>query len=157
MAVEENKSPQSGIGGATGFDGQVMRRPYPVTLLVILGLIIVGFSLVRLIQSLEQWSYLAALRSFLPVYLVASAIGWICVSLAVIWGLWKGKRWAPNAVRVFCVAFLIYYWIDILLLTDPAGRSENMVIILCLQLVFLAWIFGMLASPATKRYFRRNL
>lgn len=156
MALEENISPQSAIGAVSDAKSQVIRRPFSVTLLIILGLSIVCFNLVRLTQTLSQWTYLLTLRSYLPVYLALSAIVWGGVGFTAIWSLWKGKQWAPNAVRIAYIVFLIYYWLDALLLTNPAGRGSNQAFIICLQIISLVFVFGILASPATKKYFRRN-
>ena len=157
MVLEENSAPQPTSGVETDPESQMIRRPFSVTLLIILGLSIVGFNLVRLIQTLSQWTFLLTLRSYLPAYLALSAIVWGSVGLTVVWGLWKGKPWAPNAVRVAYVVFLIYYWLDALLVSNQASRGSNPAFIICLQIIFLGLIFGIFASPATKKYYRRNL
>jgi len=156
MALEENLTPQPATGVESDPDSQVLRRPFSVTLLIILGLSIVGFNLVRLTQTLSQWTYLLTLRSYLPAYLALSAIVWCSVGLTVIWGLWTGKHWAPNAVRIAYVVFLIYYWLDTFLVTNPAGRGSNQVLIICLQIISLVFVFGIFASPGAKKYYRRN-
>jgi uncharacterized membrane protein (DUF2068 family) len=153
--VDNNASEQEAIA-ETGMVDRRLHRPFSVTLLIVLGLSIVGFNLVRLFQTISQWPYLLSLRSFLPVYLAVSAIAWTIIGLIEVWGLWKGKRWAPSVVIFSFIAWLVYYWFDTLLLTDPAGRSSNIAFIICLQITALALVFGMLASPATTQYFRRN-
>jgi hypothetical protein len=156
MAFEENSSPQPGSGAKSDPDSQIIRRPFSVTLLIILGLSIVGFNLVRLTQTLSQWTFLNALRSYLPAYLALTAIAWGSIGLTIVWGLWTGKHWAPNVVRIGYVIFLIYYWLDTLLVTNPAGRGSNQALIICLQIISLVFVFGIFASPATKKYYRRN-
>lgn len=156
MVLEENNPPQPATSTESGPDSRIIHRPFSVTLLIILGLSIVSFYLVRLIQTLSQWTYLLTLRSYLPVYLALSAVTWASIGLTVVWGLWKGRSWAPNAVRISYLAYLVYYWIDTLLVTDPAARGSNLAFIICLQIISLVFVFGILASPATKKYFWRN-
>jgi len=156
MVVEEERTPQA-AGTALQPELVVVHRPFSVTLLATMGLSIVGFSLVRLIQTINQWEFLLSLRAFLPVYLSLSGIVWGSISLAIVWGLWNGKNWAPNATRFACVAWLIYYWADTILVSDPAGRNMNQFFIFCVQFAFLAFVFVTLASPKVKHFFRRNL
>jgi hypothetical protein len=156
MAVMESNSSRLTADAEDEPGRKRIHRPPGVTILALLVLSCVGFSLVRLVQAFSQWNYLLSLRPFLPVYLEASAILWGSIGLAVFVGLWFGKRWAPNTARVASVLFLLFYWVDVLWVTDPAGRSANQFFMVCLQLALLALVFGILAHPAAKEYFRRN-
>jgi hypothetical protein len=157
MAIMENNSPRLPAEAEEEPARRKIHRPAGVTILALLVLSCVAFSLVRLVQAVSQWDYLLSLRSFLPAYLAASAILWGSIGLSVFLGLWFGKWWAPNATRLASIFFLIFYWIENLWVIDPAGRSLNQFFIFGLQLAWLAFVFGNLARPAAKQYFRRNL
>ena len=157
MAIMESDSPRLVAEAEEEPGRRRLHRPAGVTILALLVLSCVGFGLVRLVQAISQWDFLLSLRSFLPVYLATSAILWVSIGLAVFLGLWFGKWWAPNAARVASILFLIFYWVENLWVNDPAGRSVNQFFMIGVQLALLAFVFGNLAHPAAKQYFRRNL
>ena len=157
MTIMEGNSPRLVAEAEEDPGRRRIHRPAGVTILALLVLSCVAFSLIRLVQAVSLWGYLLSLRSFLPVYLATSAILWGSIGLAVFLGLWFGKRWAPNAARVASVLFLLYYWVENLWVIDPAGRSVNQVFVIGFQVALLAFVFGSLAQPAARQYFRRNL
>ena len=130
-------------------------RPRSVTLLSWLVLIIAGFYLLRLVQTLSQWNFLLALGAISPLYLAVSAILWACVAFTLFWGLWQGKSWAPRATRLASILFILWFWIDNLILTNPAGRGTNSLFQISVQLILLSVLFIILSRPAAITYFRR--
>ena len=134
-----------------------IRRPLTVTLSILLVLSLVVLNAIRLIQALGNWETLGSFHPGLPAYMAGSGALWVCAGLLACWGLWRGSRWAPLATGIFWVAYLAYFWVDYLFIRDPAGRVQNLVFLLTLQLALLIVVIGLLSRPAAKQYFRRNI
>jgi hypothetical protein len=115
-------------------------------------LTITAANLVRLVQAIQQWQFLTELLSVSPLYLAASGFIWTTAGLVLAWGLWRGRRWAPGLMRLFALAYSLYYWLDRLLLRT-AGPGSNWPFTAVANLVLLIFIFRVLSRPRVKKYF----
>lgn len=128
-------------------------RPFSVLLLAAVVLSSAGLSLIRLAQAAGQWAFWAEFKSYLPAYLVFSGLVCGLIGLAVFWGLWCGRPWAPRITRFAALAFAFYYWLDRLLLAAYPQRSANWPFALGLTLALLAWTWWVFSRPKVKQFF----
>ncbi len=139
------------------------RRPFSVTLLALGVLTIASLNLVRFVQAVRQWSFLASLPSEPPLYLVLTALIWIATGVPLVWGLWKGKAWAPARCRAFTVAYAAYFWLERLFLFGRPRGGFSLPSLASLPggglfsalatLVLLLFVFWALRRAGAKKYF----
>jgi hypothetical protein len=132
------------------------KRPVGVTLLAIGVLILAVLNLTRLLSAIRFWPFLQEILPFSGLYLVGTGLIWAGFSLPLFWGLWHGLPWAPGMARIAAVVYLIYYWLDRLLLTLHPEREANLPFAIGASLVGLAWIVWILSRPKAKIFFRHT-
>lgn len=136
----------------TGMD-KSSRRPTIVTLLALLVLTIGGINLIRVAQALLQWSFLEELLPISPAYFALTGIIWGLLGLVLVWGLWRGESWAPKLLRVTSLIYIIYIWVDRLLVRNPSSRSTNQLLVALLSVLLVIIIFLILSRKNVKAYF----
>jgi hypothetical protein len=125
-------------------------RDRSVTLLALGVLTFAGISLLRLYQVLVQWGFLAEILPFSPLYLALTGLVWGLVGLVLGWGLLRGRTWAPGFTRLVALAFLIYFWLDRLLL---ARQTTNWPFAAVMSLLVLALVFWTLSRRKARIFF----
>jgi hypothetical protein len=129
------------------------RRPLAVTVLTGLVLILAVFNLARLLQATQKWSFLLTWLSFSPLYLVITGLVWGLAGLALAWGLWCRKTWAPLWTCVYFLAYSLYFWLDRFLLAGSAERNLNAWFAASIDLLVLVWLVWTLRRQKVKTYF----
>ncbi len=131
-----------------------MKRPWSVTFLSVGVLSLTGTYLVRGIQAIRQWEFLAALPlTVSPWYLLLTGLFWGLAGLVLAAGLWWGAGWTPRAARTLALAFSLYYWGDRLLLAERSAALVNWPFRLGANLLLLALIFWVLSLRGARTYF----
>ncbi len=129
------------------------RRPRIVTWLALGVLIVSAGYLTRFVVGLR----LPELPLTVPAwYVPVNGAVWGLSGLAVAYGLFRGRTWAPALLRLGGLAFLLWYWADRLLLvrTDYAVRTRPFsVFVTFLAVVAIAWV---LRQSSVQAYFREN-
>jgi hypothetical protein len=115
-------------------------------------LTITAASLIRFVQAIQQWQFLAGLLSVSPLYLAASGFIWTVIGSVLAWALWRGRRWAPGLMRFTALAYSLYYWSDRLLLRT-AGPGASWPFAAGANLILLIFIFRVLSRQKVKTYF----
>jgi hypothetical protein len=110
-------------------------------------------NLVGVIQLISSWQLLKPLLPFSPTWLGISRLFWAVTGLVIVWGLWVGRHWAPRLTKLATVIFVIYFWSDRLLLFNPDSLSANIPFMIVITLLSLGFVFLVLASSASERYF----
>ena len=128
-------------------------RPFFVTLLTVMVLIISSTNLVRFIEALSEWDFLSSLPRVSPSYLAASGLLWTLVGLPLIWGLWRGHPQARKAARILALAYTLYYWVDRILVESAVGRPANGPFAFGLTIVLLIFIFWVLSTSKSRSFF----
>lgn len=131
------------------------KRPFSVTLLAFGVLIIAVLNLTRLLSAIRFWPFLQEILPFSGLYLVGTGLIWAGFGLPLFWGLWHGLPWSPGITRIAAVAYLIYYWLDRLLLANHPGREANLPFAVGASLVGLVWIAWTLSRPKAMIFFRQ--
>lgn len=129
------------------------KRPLIVTSLAVVVLTISVFNLIRFLQAISLWKFLADLPGLSPVYLAASGLIWTLVGLPLSWGLWRGYARALDAARILCVAYFIFEWVERLLMARTGAELENWPFFLAFSLLSLGVIFWGLSRENVKAFF----
>jgi hypothetical protein len=131
------------------------KRPHSVTILALGVLIITVLNLARFGLSLADWNFLASQPGVSPLYLAASGFVWGIAGFGVIFGLWRGKTWAPGLMQAVALTYALYYWLDLIFLKDHPVSVKSGILqavlpvnwkfsaaltIVCL--LYMAWTLG---------------
>ena len=137
-------------------DEKTIVRPRSVTLLAFVVLIIGSLYLIRFIESIRQWNFLMDILIISPMYLVISGFFWASIGSLLVWGLFRGNKWVPNWLKVLSVIFVIYIWLERILLFNQSSRSPNDIFIAILSLLQLVYVYWILTRKDVKEFFGAN-
>ncbi len=129
------------------------RRPFSVTLLAIMVLIITGIYLIRFVQTLQLWDFLSGLPDVSPVYLAITGLFWTLAGLLLVWGLWRGRPGTPRATRIAVLAFTLYYWLNRLLLANASEDFVNWPFTAAGIIILITICFWILSRPKVRTFF----
>ena len=132
---------------------QNRKRPFLVTLLALLVLSITIIYLVRLVNSITLWDFLAALPGISPLYLVLTGLIVTLVGALLFWGLWSGNPRAPKAARLLTVVYLGYQWLEWIRSVRVGNEFENWPFAAGMTLFVLIFIFWTLSRSDAKTFF----
>lgn len=129
-------------------------RPFLVTLLTMGVLTLVVLNLTRLLQVIAQWNLLLDIYSLpLTIYLAVSGLVWMVTGVPLLFGLWRGRFWAPAFARAASLLYLTYYWLDRILMNFFAPRMGNWPFLLVVTLVAVSIVFWILSRRNVKAFF----
>ena len=129
------------------------RRPFTVTLITLLVLLMTVSNIIRLVQVISNWQYLFGLLNNTTVYLSVSALIWSITGLIISIAVWFGIPWAPNLTRIAALVFSLHYWLEYLFLVNHTGRQSNWLFLLSINSLLILWLFWVLSRKASKAYF----
>ncbi len=110
-------------------------------------------NLTRIMATIKYWLFLEEVLPFSGLYLIATGLIWAGFGLPLFWGLWHGFAWAPGFCRIAAVAYLIYYWLDRLLLASHPGREANLPFAMVASLVGILLSYWILSRRNAKTFF----
>jgi hypothetical protein len=141
----------------------VKKRPFSVTVLVLIVLIITIINFLRFVLSLWSWSFIASRSTVSPLYLALTGLIWSVAGAVLIWGLWTAREWSPRLMQAVGLTYALYYWLDQIFLKDHpvSGATPTMQVILptnwpfaigvtIVLLLFMEWT---LTRVSVKQYF----
>jgi len=132
------------------------KRPFAVTVLILVVLSYTVLGWAGLLDALRRWDTLQTLSLPVPVYYLAirSAVPAL-LGVPLIWGLWVGQSWAWYATQISAVVLVLFYWLDRLLVAHPALISERWPFDLGMTLLELVLVCLALWLPSGRRFFGR--
>lgn len=99
------------------------KRPFGVTLLLWLVLMLSAWGLVRLLAALRWWDVLNEFDASLsPIYLSITGAGWVIAGIVLLWGLFSGKPWTRLAIPASILLWLMEYWIERIFFESPRAN-----------------------------------
>jgi hypothetical protein len=131
------------------------KRPFSVTLLTLLVLTITIIHLIRFLMALSWWDFLETLPRVSPLYLTLTGFIWGVAGLPLIWGLWLGRRWAPQATMVVSLLYTVYFWIDRLFVANFAVERGRWPFLAGMSLLLLAFVFWSLTRSGSRHFFQK--
>lgn len=125
----------------------------PVTIVAVFVLFITAWNAIRTYTAIANWDVLSRLGSN-PAYLLASGLVWTIAGLGLYDTLAKGKRTALQAGSALSLLYVIWYWLDRLIIqVSPAGNVEFSAVVSGITLV----IFNILLYwPSSRAFFSRR-
>lgn len=131
-----------------------VRRPWSVTWLAIGVLSLTGIHIIRLLQTIWHWDFLNTLPlSIPPLYFGITGLVWGISGLPSVWGLWRGKEWAPRYLWWITIIFLLYYWIDRTQLATSTFKKTNQPFAIGGTIFVLLLIYWIITRPRAKAFF----
>lgn len=133
------------------------KRPFVVTLLILLVLSYTTLGWLGFIEALRHWDFLQEIPLAVPpLYLASRSAFWGLIGLPLIWGLWVGRVWAWYAAQIAAGLYAFYYWLDRLFIAHPSAIAERWPFAIGLTVSCLADIFVVLWLPRSRRFFKRQ-
>jgi fucose 4-O-acetylase-like acetyltransferase len=132
---------------------QDLKRPFGVTLLSCLVLIITIVHLVRLIYAITWWRFLATLPGKPPLLLALTGLIGFLLGAALSWELWFGNSRAPLAARILIPVYLGWQWLEQVLAVWRGNRFENWPFMTVISLVVILFTYLTLSTSRAKLYF----
>lgn len=146
-----------------GIDLPVKKRPWSVTLLTFIVLIITIINVIRFVLSIRYWTFLSSRSTVSPLYLLLTGLVWGIAGAILLWGLWTAKPWAPGLMQAVGLTYALYYWLDQIFLKDhPVSGASGAVrallptnwqftaVVTVISLAFMVWVLG---REKVKAYF----
>jgi len=134
-------------------EGRKSSRPFSVTLLSDLVLILSVYQLARGGWAFAQFDYLQSLLPFSPVYLVISGLFWGLTGLILFWWFWQGMRAGRWLLIGYSGLFSLYYWLDRALMPGYPGRNMNWLYVAVVNIFMLGWVIWVCTRPKVRNFF----
>ena len=130
------------------------KRPFGVTLLLWMVLILSAWGAVRFFAALRWWDVLYEFESSLsPLYLSITGAVWGMAGGVLFSSILRRKKWTLPAVIASFLIWLIEYWIE--RLAFQTSRANLPFAMMCsILLITIAWIIAIL--PGAKSYFAKS-
>ncbi|HSG45547.1 MAG TPA: hypothetical protein VLA72_20565 [Anaerolineales bacterium] len=130
------------------------KRPFGVTLLLWMVLILSAWGLTRFVTALQAWDVLNEFESSIsPLYLSITGAGWGMTGAVLLSGIWRCKSWARLTSVTSIVIWLIEYWLERVFF--QASRANlPFALTSSIMIVVMLWIISIL--PGTKSFFIKS-
>ncbi|MCJ7700236.1 MAG: hypothetical protein MUO62_01525 [Anaerolineales bacterium] len=130
-----------------------MKRPFAVTILIVVVLIFTSLNILRMITAIRTWDTLAASPVRVPViYLVITGAVWGAVGFPLVLGLYTRREWSLYLARGAIGLYVGYYWFDRLFIADRSAIASRWQFILGFTIILGLFLFWVLAHPKTRAY-----
>jgi hypothetical protein len=128
-------------------------HPFTVTIVAVFVLFITAWNTIRAYTAIANWDVLSRFDNN-PAYVLASGLAWTIAGLVLYISLANGKRFASRAGLILSVLYMIWYWLDRLIIqATPAGNMEFSAVasgvILVIFNILLYW-------PSSQAFFTRR-
>lgn len=109
----------------------------------------------KFILAIQQWETLENAPLLVsPRYLALMGLGWGVLSLAHVWGLWRGKLWAWYGIQVSGALYYLAVWTDLLWAAPPDLARTRWPFTLGVSLLGLIYLFATVHYPPSRRFFK---
>ena len=131
------------------------KRPFGVTLLLWLVLILIVWGAVRFFAALQNWDVLLEFKSSLsPLYLAVTGSAWSAAGGFLLWSLFTVKAWSRRAILISTIIWLLEYWIERgMFYKSP---NPNLAFALILSVILLAIVLAIVIRKNTRNFFTRS-
>jgi hypothetical protein len=119
----------------------------------VLVLFISCINLIRFIEAIRAWDFLAILPGVSPLYIALTGLVWTLVGFPIAWGIWRGNPKAPLATQIFLFVYALYYWFDRIIIAQTVSASSNLLFAFIFTVVVILLTFWIL--NISKDYFRQ--
>jgi len=96
------------------------KRPFGVTLLLWMVLMLMAWGTLRFFAALRWWIILLEFESSLsPLYLSVTGAGWGVAGGVLLWSMFTGRSWTRRAILTSAIIWLIEYWMERIFFQSP--------------------------------------
>ncbi|HKI53194.1 MAG TPA: hypothetical protein VJ987_03645 [Anaerolineales bacterium] len=130
------------------------KRPFGVTLLLWMVLILTAWGVTRFVAALQAWDVLNEFEASLsPLYLSITGAGWGVAGGVLLSSIWRGKPWARFASVTSILIWLIEYWLERIFFQPPRANLP-FALSSSIFIIVMLWIISIL--PGTKSFFTKS-
>lgn len=99
------------------------KRPFGVTLLLWMVLMLSAWGVVRFFAALRWWDVLNEFEAGLsPLYLSITGAGWGVAGSVLFFGIVNSKTWVRPAIVISTLLWLIEYWLERIFFQSPRAN-----------------------------------
>ena len=131
-----------------------MKRPFPVTLVQWMVLIILIWNIIRMWTALTWSHVLTEFSASLPP-IASAVIGglWAAIGCTLYWSIWQKKAWAWKMLFGTAAGYTVWYWSERLFFQNPRPNTIFAVIV---NLGLIILIYFAIKSLSREAYEREN-
>jgi len=130
------------------------KRPFGVTLLLWMVLILSAWGVTRFVAALQAWDVLHEfVASLSPLYLSITGAGWGVAGGVLLSGIWMRKSWTRYMIVTSIFIWLIEYWLERIIFQPP--RANLPFAIVCSVIVIIITV-SITILPGTKSFFTKS-
>lgn len=126
-------------------------RPLPVTTLLLFVLCMTTWNGIRAWTTLTNWDILSRFRAN-PSYIFATGIVWFMIGIVLIILFLKRNRIAPACGLTLSILYLLWYWVDRLVI--QAYPAPNIVFSIIVSIILLITFNANLFWPSSQAFFK---
>jgi len=132
-----------------------MKRPFGVTLLVVVVLLLAAWNAGQAAVAAQQLSFMRSLGVGVPgeILIVIGATWAIGFSIAA-WGLWRLKAWGRHWALIVIVAYQLQIWIERFTLERSSYEALTRPAAVAFSIGSIAIVWLVLFLPKIRRVFR---
>ena len=128
-------------------------RPFSVTLLLWLVLMLAAWGAIRFLAAIRWWDVLYEFDARLsPLYLVVTGTGWGAAGCVLLWGILRRKSWTRSAVLASTFGWLVEFWIERAVFESP---SPNLPFAAAASCLLIGLMIVVTLHSTTRRYLTR--
>ena len=129
-------------------------RPFPVTLLAFIVLVLAVLNGVRFGAGVFNWALLTAYTPHPgPIYITLTGLFWCIAGFLSFTVIWRMKPIGWYAAWLFCLSFAASYWLDRLIIQNNPARA-NIPFAIGITILFI--IYTLLTLIGSKSHFLRG-
>ncbi len=130
-----------------------MKRPFNVTIILVVVLIFTLLNTLRLVAAVLGWNTLAGLPLRVPVfYFILTGAFWAVTGFSLAMGLYLRRRWSVWVARGAVILYPVYYWIDRLFVADRSAIASRVSFLVVTTLLLCGFLLWALSRPKTGAY-----
>ena len=131
-----------------------LKKPFGVTLLLWMVLILSAWGVTRFVAALQTWDVLHEFNASLsPLYLSITGAGWGVAGSGLLSGIWMRKSWTRHMIITSIFIWLIEYWLERILFQPP--RANLPFALVCSVIVIIITV-SITILPGTKSFFTKS-
>ena len=132
-----------------------MKRPFGVTLLVVVVLLLAAWNAGQAAVAAQQLSFMRNLGVGVPgEILIVIGATWAIGFLIAAWGLWRLKAWGRHWTLIVIVAYQLQIWIERFTLERSSYEALTRPAAVAFSIGSIAIVWLILFLPKIRRAFR---
>lgn len=130
------------------------RRPFGVTLLLWLVLILSAWGAIRFLAAIRWWDVLIEFDASLsPLYLAVTGAGWGGAGVVLFWGIRRRKAWSRPAALASAFGWQVEFWTERAFFGSP---SPNLTFALAASCLLLGAVIAAALHGSTRYYLTKS-